>query len=319
MKSTSKLGRAEFKKRMKGLLIVTLMVGSVICAHPQAGESQLYYKYLNFPAAIQAECADYKLNNLIVGLQKSQDQKKIKGYQMTQQWLQKAINAFAKFDETIKGYAGQWNPQESPHGMMTHLWRAEEGMKQAYYSFQRSPRSPSTTANQIQSLKKAAQEAISAIEKAVKSAEQARGWQSYTDGMFITFQVPPGFKPGKDVNHRLYLFKRGANQKIDQAVFVRVEKLTKTNTVAKHDSGIIAREKKNGTNMKVIENRQHFPGLERGWWFTYTYTWGGLNLKGLLYSCSLGNWILEIKYLSVIDKFSMEDAEGIIRSYDLIR
>jgi hypothetical protein len=319
MKSVSRVENVEIKKRMKAVATAALLACLALHLISQARETQVYYKYLNFPAAIQAECADYKLNNLIVSLQNSQDKKKVQGYKMTQQWLQQAINAFSRFDETIKGYAGQWNPQESPHGMMTHLWRAEEGMKQAYYAFQRSPRSPSTTANQIRSLKKAAQEAISAIEKAVNSAEMARGWQSYTDGMFITFQVPQGFKPGKDANHRLYLFNRGANQKIDKAVFVRVEKLTKTNTLAKHDSEIIAREKKNSANMKVIENRQHFPGLERGWWFTYTYTWGGLNLKGLLYSFSFSNWILEIKYLSVIDKFSMEEAEGIVRSYDLIR
>jgi len=65
--------------------------------------------------------------------------------------------------------------------------------------------------------------------------------------------------------------------------------------------------------MVVIEDSRSYPGIQ-GPWFSYGYTWGDMELQGVIHHFNHNDNVWEIKYLSVANRFDEEECEGIIRS-----
>ena len=297
------------------LMVTFIVLLSILLFSVSSEASDLEDQYLNLPNYLQLKCAEYKMKQLIEKLRSSNSHpKKLAKMELAHQWLLKASKNYDEFRDTNSYYTGKKDPEESPLGMMKHLWLAEEGMKQSMYNWGISPHSPDLTMEREKALTETIKEAVAAISRAVEQAEAARGWVRHTDGMFFSIETPPEFKSYKDPSQRLNLQAVSPRSQTEKVLLVSVERQNKNIERWEYQDSVIAGVQEKFQDAIVIDRNMRFPGIS-GRWFSYEYTWEGKKIKGLIYHY-IGSWIWEIRYLALADKFDLEECEGIIRSLD---
>ncbi len=143
-------------------------------------------------------------------------------------------------------------------------------------------------------LEKAINDAVDAI---VAEVEASREWTVHSDGMFLSIQVPPGFKAAQNPNYRLYLIWRPSEgHSVEKVVFVSVKPNKDNLQPYEHQARAIKRERGEHANMVVIEESRGIldvPGNR----FLYGYTWENLELHGIIHHLNHNGTVWEIKYL----------------------
>jgi hypothetical protein len=161
---------------------------------------------------------------------------------------------------------------------------------------------------------KAIKDAIEAMRKAVAEVEASRDWTVHSDGMFLSLQVPPGFKAGQNPAYRLYLtWRPEKGSSVEKAIFVSVMSNKDNLQPYEHQARAVTKERGEHPDMVVIDDSRGLLGVP-GSQFTYGYTWGNMELHGVIHHFNHNDNVWEIKYLSVANRFNEEECEGIIRS-----
>ncbi|MFC2166201.1 hypothetical protein ACFLT2_14540 [Acidobacteriota bacterium] len=299
-------------------LLILLLFPAVVTLAQSGGDQELKYRYLNLPPDLQAQHALVKLDRAI---QAGGSQSKLLHLNQGRRWLTEAIARYGEYTSppnqtypTTNRTAQSIDPAASPFGLLTHLWRAKEGMIQHRATSQLYEVPPELTPEMLKAQENAIQDAIEAMRKAVSEVEASRGWTVHSDGMFLSLQVPPGFEAGQNSAYRLYLAWRPAKgSRVEKAVFVSVMPNKDNLQPYEHQARAVTRERGEHADMVVIENSRGLLGVP-GSQFTYGYTWGNMELQGVIHHFNHNNNMWEIKYLSVTNRFDEEECEGIIRS-----
>jgi hypothetical protein len=310
---------ARVLEKVKALMLTILLLFTAVLTLAQSGNEQdLKYKYLNLPAGLQAQCALIKLDRAI---QAEGSQSKLQHLNQGRRWLTEAISRY----EDYTSPPNQIGPKTSrtthsidlaasPFGLLTHLWRAKEGMIQHKATSQLHEVPADWTPEMLKAQDKAIKDAIEAMRKAVTEVEASREWTIHSDGMYLSIQVPPGFKAGQNSAYRLYLtWRPDNNSNVEKAVFVSVMPNTDNLQPYEHQAQAVTRERGEHADMVVIESSRGLLGVS-GSQFTYGYTWSNMELHGVIHHLNYKNNVWEIKYLSVANRFDEEECEGIIRS-----
>ena len=313
MKLTRVLERAK-----ASVLIILLLFPAVITLAQSGSDQDLKYRYLNLPPDLQAQCALVKLDRAI---QAGGSQSKLQHLNQGRRWLTEAIARYGDYtsppNQTFPKTARTTqsiDPAASPFGLLTHLWRAKEGMIQHRATSQLHEVPADLSPEMLKAQEKAIKDAIEAMTKAVAEVEASREWTVHSDGMFLSIQVPPGFKAGQNPAYRLYLTWRPAEgSRVEKAVFVSVMPNKDNLQPYEHQARAVTRERGEHADMVVIEDSRGLLGVP-GSQFSYGYTWGNMELQGVIHHFNHNNNVWEIKYLSVINRFDEEECEGIIRS-----
>jgi len=305
------------RTRASVLLILLLFPAAVTLAQA-GGDQELKYRYLNLPPDMQAQVALVKLDRAI---QAGGSQSRLQHLNQGRRWLTEAIARYGVYsgppnqtNPTTNRTTQSIDPAASPFGLLTHLWRAKEGMIQHHARSQLHKAPSGLSPEMLKAQEKAIKDAIEAMRKAVAEVEASREWTVHSDGMFLSLQVPPGFKASQNPAYRLYLTWRPAEGGgVEKAVFVSVMPNKDNLQPHEYQARAVTQEREEHPDMVVIEDSHSLLGVP-GSQFSHGYTWGNMELQGVIHHFNHNDNVWEIKYLSVTNRFDEEECEGIIRS-----
>lgn len=310
---------ARISAKAKASVLIILLLFPVVATPAQSGgDQELKDRYLNLPPDLQAQCVLVKLDRAI---QAGGGQNKLQHLNQGRRWLTEAIARYGEYtsppnqtNPRTSTSIQSIDPAASPLGLLTHLWRAKEGMIQNLARSRLNAPPSGLTPEGLMAWEKAIHDAIDAMEKAVAEVEASREWTVHSDGMYLSLQVPPEFKASQNPAYRLYLTWRPTpGGRVEKAVLVSVTPNKDNLQPYEHQARAVTRERDEHADLVVIEDSRGLLGVP-GSRFTYGYTWGNMELQGVIHHFNHNDNVWEIKYLSVANGFDEEECEGIVRS-----
>lgn len=304
--------KTTHKKAQITILISFLFLTSAFAGPGSMRLQELKHRYINLPADFQARCALVKLDRILQTGRLTRE--KLQYYRAGRSWLTDAIDRYEEYMGSPTQLSQPLDPSASPLGLLTHLWLAKDGMVHSQDTNRLFSDNSNLSPERRDVLKKALSDAIESMRKAIAEIETSRQWNVHSDGMFLSLQVPPGFKAAQNTAYRLYLTWRPAEDSdIEKAVFVSVLPNKENLQPYEHQARAVKREREEHADLVVIEDSRGTPGVP-GSRFLYGYTWSNMELHGVILNFNHKGNVWEIKYLSVANRFDEEECEGIIRS-----
>jgi len=232
-------------------MMIILLLWPAVSASAQSGTDQdLKYRYGNLPPDLQAQCALVKLDHAIRG-ESGGSQSKLQHLRQGRRWLTEAIARYGEYMgppnqtfPTTTRLTQPLDPAASPFGLLTHLWLTKEGMIHYRDTNRLFGDTSNLSSERAKAQEKAINDAIDAMQKAVAEVEASREWTAHSDGMFLSLQVPPGFKTAQNPDYRLYLTwsPSQGRRSVEKAVFVSVMPNEDNLQPYEHQTRAIARE-----------------------------------------------------------------------------